>query len=140
MFIHFNFSLFFGNLFVYYQFQGKDHIDEGTRQLVFAVLLAVAILGVIFLVSLRRVADPAEFNSDDKEETNQNNGSINTAFKNAIKLFFTRDMLLLSLTFMYTGNKKSFILFLLTKIMMAHTIIKIFESNKRMVEYFIIIL
>lgn len=98
--------MFFGNLFVYYQFQGKDHIDESTRQMVFTVLIAVAILGVIFLATLRRVNHPfLDSGATDRElDYATENTSIIGAFKSAINLFLTRDMLLLNVTFLYTGK------------------------------------
>lgn len=93
-----------GNTFVYFQFQGKEHIDEGTRRIVFIVLIAVAIVGVVFLGFLQRVKHPFEDDSRDRElEYKPINDSIISAFKSAINLFFTRDMLLLSITFLYTG-------------------------------------
>uniref|UniRef100_A0A182PC14 UNC93-like protein MFSD11 n=1 Tax=Anopheles epiroticus TaxID=199890 RepID=A0A182PC14_9DIPT len=49
-------SMFFGNLLVFFTFQGKTHIDETTRSIVFAVLIAVAIVGLILLSCLRRPA------------------------------------------------------------------------------------
>jgi len=103
-------SMFFGNLFVYYQFQGKDHIDEDTRRIVFTALIAVAILGVIFLGTLQRVNHPFLNNgSPDSELTYASEStSIVGAFKNAIKLFLTKDMLLLNITFLYTGFELSF--------------------------------
>lgn len=98
--------MFLGNLFVYYQFQGKTHIDLGTRQLVFGVLIGVAVIGIIFLATLRQ-SGQKEHNSIeniDKEDTSESEeDGITDAFKKAIKLFFTPRMLLLSLTFIYTG-------------------------------------
>lgn len=97
--------MFLGNLFVYFQFQGKTHIDLSTRQLVFGVLIAVAIVGVIFLATLRqsnqREHSIENFDKEDSSDAEQD--GITDAFKKAIKLFFTHRMLLLSLTFIYTG-------------------------------------
>lgn len=93
--------MFFGNLFVYYQFQDKDEIDRNTRMLVIAVLTVIAALGVIFLAALRRVENVYEDN-----ELNRNKsvmGSSVEALKGAWQLFTTKNMILLSLTFMYTG-------------------------------------
>lgn len=91
-------SMFFGNLFVYIQFQGKDDIDAGTRTIVFWALSGVSILGIGFLCILR----PAVVQTDN-EISVQNPGPVD-AFKGAVKLFFTRDVLLLSVTFFYTGK------------------------------------
>lgn len=100
--------MFFGNLFVYFQFQGKTHIDEATRTLVFSVLIGVGFLGVFFLIALRPLQDTHVVNgsdgdADDELETSSSNGVV-SAFKNSVNLFFTREMLLLSLTFFYTGT------------------------------------
>lgn len=100
--------MFFGNLFVYYQFQGKDHIDKATRELVLTVLIAVAILGVIFLCTLQKVKQSCSESVRDVElDCDKDSNSIIGAFQNAIKLFFTKEMLLLSTTFMYTGKYQS---------------------------------
>lgn len=101
----FHSSMFLGNLFVYFQFQGKTHIDLGTRQLVFGVLIAVAIIGVIFLATLRQSSQREHsIENIDKEDSNAEQDGMTEAFKKAIKLFFTPRMLLLSLTFIYTGE------------------------------------
>lgn len=101
----FQMSLFLGNTFVFFVFQGKEHIDESTRTLVFSVLIAVAIVGVIFLVMLRIPTLPetvSAVESNDKELEIQL-GPMD-AFKNAVAFFFTKDMLLLSVCFLYTGK------------------------------------
>lgn len=101
-------SMFFGNLFVYFQFQGKNHIDEATRTLVFSVLIGVGILGFFFLTALRPVHDIRVVNGTDNEADDELNNppstGVKAAFKNSIELFFTKEMLLLSLTFFYTGG------------------------------------
>jgi hypothetical protein len=99
--------MFFGNLFVYFQFQGKTHIDEATRTLVFSVLIGVGILGFFFLTALRPLEDTRVVNGADNEaddELDSSSGGVMIAFKNSIHLFFTKEMLLLSLTFFYTGK------------------------------------
>lgn len=99
-------SMFSGNLFVYFMFQGKTHIDEGTRQLVFSVLIAVAVLGVIFLATLKnhRLFSDPESIEDDSNRGQSRLDNVVQEFKSAVKLFTTRDMLLLSVTFLYTGK------------------------------------
>ncbi|XP_037925519.1 UNC93-like protein MFSD11 [Hermetia illucens] len=101
-------SMFFGNLFVYYQFQDKDHIDQSTRTLVFAVLIAVACLGLIFLASLRSIQDIRPVTDSEIEEAKSGIENALIAFKQAIRLFITRDMLILSVAFFYTGLELSF--------------------------------
>lgn len=99
--------MFFGNLFVYFQFQGKTHIDEQTRTLVFSVLIGVGILGFFFLTALRPLEDNRVVHANDIEsddELERASSGVTMAFKNSINLFFTKEMLLLSLTFFYTGK------------------------------------
>ncbi|XP_037042779.1 UNC93-like protein MFSD11 [Bradysia coprophila] len=105
-------SMFLGNLFVYFQFQGKTHIDLETRQLVFGVLIGVAVIGIIFLATLRKSSTSVHRSIENirKEEIHDGGeqDGITDAFKKAINLFFTSRMLLLSLTFIYTGLELSF--------------------------------
>ncbi|XP_030238400.1 UNC93-like protein MFSD11 [Drosophila navojoa] len=100
-------SMFFGNLFVYYQFQDKTHIDKETRNLVIGVLTIVAILGIVFLAALRFMASNAE-QDNELEEQHTGCGQALYALKLAGKLFCTKKMLLLSLAFFYTGLELSF--------------------------------
>lgn len=95
-------SMFFGNLFVYYQFQDKTHIDKETRNLVIGVLTGVAILGIVFLAALRFMASNAE-QDNELEQQHTGCGQALYALKLAGKLFCTKRMLLLSLAFFYTG-------------------------------------
>lgn len=98
-------SLLIGNTFVYFQFQGKEHIDETTRRIVITVLISIAVVGVIFFATLRHVRHPFESDSRDRElEYKPIENSIVGAFSSAVKLFCTREMLLLSITFFYTGT------------------------------------
>lgn len=99
--------MFFGNLFVYFQFQGKNHIDEATRTLVFSVLIGVGFLGFFFLAALRPIEDTPVVNGNDLEaddELESAKKGLVAVFKNSLNLFFTKEMLLLSLTFFYTGE------------------------------------
>jgi hypothetical protein len=103
--------MFFGNLFVFFQFQGKTHIDQETRTLVFSVLIAVGILGFVFLASLRRVDSIQVVHADDPEEDEAAASPTNmegmlAAFKSSVQLFRTKEMILLSITFFYTGKNK----------------------------------
>jgi preprotein translocase subunit SecG len=90
--------MFFGNLFVYFQFQGKTHIDAHTRLSVFLVLLVIAAVGIVFLLLLR----PAQ-NSDGEMIQKDEGGPLN-ALRRAFALLITKEMVLLSITFFYTGT------------------------------------
>lgn len=100
-------SLFFGNIFVYFQFLNKTHIDEDTRRILFIVLSVVSLIGLIFFSLLRQVSP-----KDDDELGNNTPALRDTTalgeFKNAGKLFITPNMMLLSITFFYTGLELSF--------------------------------
>jgi preprotein translocase subunit SecG len=91
-------SMFFGNLFVYFQFQGKTHIDAHTRQSVFIVLLIIAAIGIVFLLLLR----PAQ--NADGEMIRKDEGGPMNALRRAFALLITKEMILLSVTFFYTGK------------------------------------
>lgn len=72
--------------------------------IVFIVLTSVAIVGVIFFCTLPRVHNAdSDANDQELDYQSKTNGVVG-AFVKAIRLFFTRDMLLLSITFLYTGT------------------------------------
>uniref|UniRef100_U5EXR4 UNC93-like protein MFSD11 n=1 Tax=Corethrella appendiculata TaxID=1370023 RepID=U5EXR4_9DIPT len=111
----FQLSMFFGNLFVFFQFQGLKHIDQSTRTIVFSVLIGVAIVGLVILALLRYVPpvkDEADLQNDSQDSSDSSSSSEEEnpikAFKNAVRLFFTKDFLLLSIAFVYTGFELSF--------------------------------
>ncbi|KAG8177635.1 hypothetical protein JTE90_019662 [Oedothorax gibbosus] len=100
-------SLLFGNIFVFFKFQGKSKIDEDTRFNVFGVLLGVACCGLAMLCFLRRGSAESVDVTEVPGATNQGGGAL-AEFKKAVFLFKTKDMLLLAVTFLYTGFELSF--------------------------------
>ncbi|KAK6643081.1 hypothetical protein RUM43_004584 [Polyplax serrata] len=94
-------SMFFGNIFVYFQFQDKD-LTLSNINVVFIVLGIVSALGIGFLCALR----PPGVITDEVEQPTEK-GALN-ALKNSFKLFTTKEMLLLLVTFFYTGIELSF--------------------------------
>lgn len=100
----FQMSLLFGNGFVYYQFQGQTKISADTRHFVFWVLTVISIVGVLLLCVLK---DPMGYspriNVQEKSST-FNWHSIVKEFLTSVRLFMTKEMLMLSSTFLYTGK------------------------------------
>ncbi|CAD7094176.1 unnamed protein product [Hermetia illucens] len=68
----------------------------------------VACLGLIFLASLRSIQDIRPVTDSEIEEAKSGIENALIAFKQAIRLFITRDMLILSVAFFYTGLELSF--------------------------------
>ncbi|XP_065089068.1 UNC93-like protein MFSD11 [Ochlerotatus camptorhynchus] len=99
-------SMFFGNLLVFFLFQGKTHIDSETRTLVFSILAGVAVIGIVFLCTLRKPHQLTTDSSDDGIPEVQQ--TPRQAFISAVRLFLTKRMLLLSVAFIYTGLALSF--------------------------------
>ena len=107
-------SMFIGNLFVYYMFT-ESEINPSTRKVVFSVLTGLAVAGTCVLAALRRISprltlgEAEGVSSADKElripEPAREKPLLAAwrAFLDAFSLFLTPRMLLLSLTFVYTG-------------------------------------
>ena len=83
-----------GNLFAYYQFQGKGTIDTSTRNILGTVLLCAVTLGTILILFLRSTP---WMTKHEKEK------GAKHVLKESLKLFLTKDMLLLCFMFYYTG-------------------------------------
>lgn len=94
-------SMLFGNIFVFYQFMGKEIIDKHTRMVVFIALTVVGVIGVGVMFLLPKPGSEGGGRTDDL-------GGPFNALKKSFALFKTRDMLLLSATFFYTGIELSF--------------------------------
>ncbi|RLU27620.1 hypothetical protein DMN91_001424 [Ooceraea biroi] len=116
----FQMSQFAGNLFVFFVFSDSETIDAPKRKIVFSVLTGVAAVGTLALLILRRspqrlsLGEAEGVSSADKElrlpEPVRERPLLTAwrAFKDAVKLFITPNMLLLSLTFIYTGLELTF--------------------------------
>ncbi|XP_012538771.1 UNC93-like protein MFSD11 [Monomorium pharaonis] len=115
----FQLSQFAGNLFVFFIFN-KPTIDKDQRLIVFSVLTGVAVIGTMALLALRKtpqrllLGEAEGVSNADKElrlpEPRREEPLLAAwrAFLDAIKLFLTSNMLLLSLTFIYTGLELTF--------------------------------
>ncbi|NXS35863.1 MFS11 protein, partial [Pomatostomus ruficeps] len=105
------FSLFFGNLYIYLAWQGKTHISESDRRTVFIALTVISLVGTVLFFLIRKQEDtkaPGDDDSTDEilgESSSARNKMMRAvaAFKKSITLSFTKEMLLLSVTTAYTG-------------------------------------
>ncbi|XP_051797367.1 UNC93-like protein MFSD11 [Acanthochromis polyacanthus] len=118
------FSLFFGNLYIYCAWHGHVHITDKDRQTVFISLTVISLVGC-FLFFLIRKPDPesSPVNSEVTEsllepESIESSTSSSTppglcsqaldAFIKACKMFVSKEMLLLSVSIGYTGLELTF--------------------------------
>ena len=92
-------STFIGNIFAYFMFRGEEYITSDTRTTVGVVLLSVTAAGVVVMFFLKKATWITEESRDTK--------SPMQAFRAATKFFRTREMLLLSVTFFYSGLQLS---------------------------------
>lgn len=97
-------SMLFGNLFVYIKFDGQDHIEKDVRNFVIWVLSGLAMAGVVVFVLL---PNPPKL-SEDAVQTEEPIPGPLQVFKDAMKLFVTPRMLMLSLAFFYSGIELGF--------------------------------
>ncbi|NXT29018.1 MFS11 protein, partial [Syrrhaptes paradoxus] len=109
-------SLFFGNLYIYFAWQGKTYISESDRRTVFIALTVISLVGTVLFFLIRKQEDtkaPGEEDStneilgDSSSAQNKMMRAV-TAFKKSIKLSFTKEILLLSVTTAYTGLELTF--------------------------------
>jgi hypothetical protein len=90
-------STFLGNVFTYFMFNGEEFISSSVRTTVVVVLLSMTSSGTMIALLLR--ATPWV--------NTQSHESSSSALQNSVILFFTKDMLLLCITFFYTGLQLS---------------------------------
>lgn len=118
------FSLFFGNLYIYCAWHGHVHITDKDRQTVFISLTVISLVGC-FLFFLIRKPDPETSSSPSEatesllEPESMESSSVSSppsglcsqaldAFIRACKMFVTKEMLLLSVSIGYTGLELTF--------------------------------
>ncbi|XP_050301655.1 UNC93-like protein MFSD11 [Anthonomus grandis grandis] len=102
-------SMFVGNTFVYFVFRGQDQVNSTQRQIVIWTLSAIALSGIIVMVFFPKPPKKQRIPDRDTDEDHVEppSGPIE-ALKGAVRLFFTRDMLMLCVTFIYTGLELGF--------------------------------
>ncbi|XP_078456266.1 UNC93-like protein MFSD11 [Lampetra fluviatilis] len=113
------FSMVFGNLYIYVSWKGKTHISDKDRRVLFTALTVISLVGTLVLVLVRKsgTQDSALSDAGDTDEPCDQNETTPQretphgplqALKNSVKLFFTRNMLLLSVCMAYTGLELTF--------------------------------
>ncbi|KAL3216043.1 hypothetical protein MRX96_033225 [Rhipicephalus microplus] len=112
-------SLIWGNIFVYFQFQGQEQIDRQSRLTVYGALTGIGILGMLLLLVLRGGGIPRRQNSrNETEEKSGPSSQVEAAQLNAdsgfldamvqsVKLMRTGKMLTLSVAFFLHRKKCS---------------------------------
>ncbi|XP_021413969.2 UNC93-like protein MFSD11 [Oncorhynchus mykiss] len=116
------FSLFFGNMYIYFAWHGHVHISDEDRQTVFISLTVISLVGS-FLFFLIQKPDPEATPSEASESLLQTESTERAsivvatpglssqaldAFKKALQLSVTKEMLLLSISIAYTGLELTF--------------------------------
>ncbi|XP_074647183.1 UNC93-like protein MFSD11 isoform X2 [Tubulanus polymorphus] len=109
-------SMLFGNLYVYFTFKGNITVDAESRTTLFSVFTALCVAGVLTITILFCLKDRKE-----KVESAQSKDQINSveqddrspgplqALKRSFQLFLTGRMMLLSITFGFTGLTVTFL-------------------------------
>ncbi|XP_014049248.1 UNC93-like protein MFSD11 [Salmo salar] len=116
------FSLFFGNMYIYFAWHGHVHISDKDRQTVFISLTVISLVGS-FLFFLIQKPEPEATPSEASESLLQTESTESSsivvatpglgsqaldAFKKALQLSVTKEMLLLSISIAYTGLELTF--------------------------------
>ncbi|KAK7113337.1 UNC93-like protein MFSD11 isoform X2 [Littorina saxatilis] len=103
-------SLLFGNMYSYFVFRGEDTISDSSRTHLFIGLSGAGLLGILLLLFLRK----KRISSSDDSIVSLNASATQapdlplTALKRAFQLLRTKEMLVLSVAFAYTGLELTF--------------------------------
>ncbi|CAG9862335.1 unnamed protein product [Phyllotreta striolata] len=101
-------SLFIGNTFVFFAFKGQEEINQKTRTVVIVTLASVGVVGLLVVLCLPKATKEAEEDEPEEAEREAAPDGPLQALVGALRLFFTGNMLLLSVTFLYTGLELGF--------------------------------
>lgn len=113
-------SMLFGNLYIYFAWNGHTEISDGSRRTLFLALLVASVLGTLSFLVLRKVPHEEEMLSDDegqsllptrtmyKHRANTAMQDTKSEFKTILQLIKTKTILLLSPCMAYSGLELSF--------------------------------
>lgn len=97
-------SILLGNLFVYFAFDGQAAIGDGARLLVYGVLTLVGGLGALVLLLLREGPSGGPGAPGAPAAPDNQTAGAREQFVAALRLAGTRNMVLLSAAFLFTGQ------------------------------------
>lgn len=113
-------SMLFGNLYIYFDWNGRTEISDSSRKNIFLSLLVVSILGTLSFLVLRKSHHEEEMLSEEEGQSllstrmmykHRANTAVQDAkseFKTILQLLKTRIILLLSPCMAYSGLELSF--------------------------------
>lgn len=105
-------SFLIGNLYVFFAWNGVTQILDAQRIPLFIGLTVLTVIGTLSLFILRTSKDNSSEEENLIERENEmvysSRSQAYVAFIDSIKLFKTRDMVILSVTFFYTGLELTF--------------------------------
>ncbi|XP_051572276.1 UNC93-like protein MFSD11 isoform X1 [Myxocyprinus asiaticus] len=113
-------SMVFGNLYVYFDWNGKTEISDNDRKIMFVALLVISVLGTLSFLALRKVRELEDALSEEegqsllsarliyKQRVTSAVTEAKTEFKTILDIFRTKTILLLSFCMAYSGLELSF--------------------------------
>ncbi|XP_056144079.1 UNC93-like protein MFSD11 [Lampris incognitus] len=113
-------SMLFGNLYIYFDWNGATEISDGSRKTIFTTLLVTSVLGTLTFLILRQTDRQQEMLSEEEGQSllsshvmykQRARTAVNDAkseFKMILHLLKTKTILLLSCCMAYSGLELSF--------------------------------
>ncbi|XP_015215546.1 UNC93-like protein MFSD11 isoform X2 [Lepisosteus oculatus] len=112
-------SMLFGNLYIYFDWNGKITVTDKDRMTVFVVLLVLSLLGTLSFIVLRKNCDPDEAPNEEndsllpasmiyKQRALSAVREATTEFRTMINMFGTKTIFLLSFCMAYSGLELTF--------------------------------
>ncbi|KAL0992838.1 hypothetical protein UPYG_G00099210 [Umbra pygmaea] len=114
-------SMLFGNLYIYFDWNGSTQIEDRSRKTIFLGMLVISVLGTLSFLALRKTLPPEEEILNDEEGQSllstrimykqRANSAVQDAkaeFKTILLLLQSKTILLLSCCMAYSGLELSF--------------------------------
>ncbi|XP_072029983.1 UNC93-like protein MFSD11 [Amphiura filiformis] len=100
-------SYLFGNLLIYFEFQGQEYIKADVRTTVYTILTVVCGVGVLLFLLLKKPPDTEMHSVNEDSGEGDPEGPLHS-IKRAFQLFKMKEMVLLEICFFYTGLELTF--------------------------------